>query len=147
MTQRKTSQLDLVIKSLSMKQNGLKNQILQVNVAIEKKNKSINTFRDYAEAYDIKNGSSLLHTVQIVKNNQAFYEQLARVMAIEQTELDKLEALKRELITNYHTLSTQHDGMEVLRDELRMQQAQQRDKREESELADTLLTREDAWSR
>jgi len=147
MSQRKTSQFDLVIKSLSMRQNGLKNQIMQVNVAIEKKKKSIKTFRDYAESHDIKDGSLILQTIQIVKNNQAFYEQLARVMAIEQTELDKLEALKQELMTHYHTLSAQRDGMEDLRDEIRLDQAQQRDKREESELADTLLTREGAWSR
>lgn len=149
-TARNPDQIDLMIKSFSLRKESIKNQIRQINSSITKKKISIETLRNYAESYEKKTESLSGQTIRIMINNQAFYQQLARVIYSETEELHKLETIKADLVANYHGLANKLDGLGSVRNDIRLEQEVAQDKLEESDLSDLSISRmakERAWNR
>jgi|GEM_PF-4773236 len=147
---RNPAQIDLMIKSFGLRKNSIKNQIMQINASIVKKKSSIEMFRNYAAANAHQPGSLSSQSVQIMKNNEAFYQKLAHVLDSETTDLVRLESIKTKLIASYHELTSKLDGLESIRRDIGLEQEAVLDKLEESDLSDlsiTVLSREREWNR
>jgi 3-methyladenine DNA glycosylase/8-oxoguanine DNA glycosylase len=149
-TRERASQLEIIIKSYTLKKETVKNQIMQVNHLITKKKLSLAKCIEYAETYKKNEETNILATALIMKNNQAFYEQLARVIQAERTELERLEKLKSDLVSNYRNYVNKIDGLSSVCEDIRNDYLSILDKREESNLSDlaiSILAKECTWNR
>lgn len=146
---RNPAQIELMIKSFSLRKNAVKNQIMQLNVTIAKKKQSIETLQNYAASYEKRTDTLLNQSAQIIKNNLAFYQQLAHVIHLEKTELEKLDKIKQDLTANYHELNNRLDAVSSIRDDIGLAMAAAMDKRDDSDLSDLSIVvsaREREWN-
>lgn len=110
-SQRDSRQIKTITKVYELKKEKLKNQIQQVDSSIIKKKQSIVRFEEYAESYAGKCDSMSFTTVQIIKNNEAFYQNLIRVIDSEKNDLQRLESIKKDLVGTYTIFSKKMDGL------------------------------------
>ncbi|MGQ3891082.1 flagellar FliJ family protein [Legionella sp. CNM-4043-24] len=146
---RNPAQIELMIKSFSLRKNAVKNQIMQLNATIAKKKQSIETLQNYAASYEKRTDTLLNQSAQIIKNNLAFYQQLAHVIHLEKTELEKLDKIKQDLTANYHELNNRLDAVSSIRDDIGLAMAAAMDKRDDSDLSDLSIVvsaREREWN-
>lgn len=111
---RDSRQIKTITRVYELKKEKLKSQIQQLDGSIAKKKQSIQRFEEYAEAYAGKCDSMSFSTVQIIKNNQAFYQNLARVIDSEKNDLQRLETIKKDLVGTYTAFSRKTDGLNDL---------------------------------
>lgn len=109
--QRDSRQIKTITRVYELKKEKLKNQIQQLDSTIIKKKQSILRFEEYARSYAGKCDSMSFSTVQILKNNQAFYQNLLRVIDSEKNDLQRLETIKKDLVGTYTTFSRKTDGL------------------------------------
>lgn len=114
MSELNDSAIKTVLTVYGLKKDKLAHQIYQVNESIHKKKQSIAKFEEYAASYHQKCDVMSLKNSQILINHQAFYQNLAKVIASEQQDLLKLTQIHQELITHCSQFMTKIDGLEAL---------------------------------
>ena len=112
----KARQLTSIIKIFELKKGHFKNNIYKANQLIEKKIASIQTLTQYAASYADKLDDASLTTIQIIKNNRLFYQQLQQVIQTEKKEIEKLEAIKRDLVSKYLGFDKKISGLNTVYD-------------------------------
>lgn len=133
-------QIKTITKVYELKKEKIKNQIYQVDASIGKKKQSIIRFQEYADSYADKCDSMRFSTVQIIQNNEAFYQNLAKVIDSENNDLIRLETIKRELIGSYTVFVKKMDGLNNLCDQLAREQLAALDKIEDNENYDLAIS-------
>lgn len=143
--QHDTRQIKTVTKVYELKKEKIKNQIFQLDGSIDKKKQSILRFQEYADSYAAKCDSMSFTTTGIIKNNQAFYQNLAQVIDSEKNDLTRLETIRKQLIGSYTDYVRKMDGLNNLcqqRDRENMVVLEKIEDNENHDLAISIATRE-----
>lgn len=138
--QHDTRQIKTITKVYELKKEKIKNQIYQVDGSITKKQQSILRFQEYADSYAAKCDSMNFNTIQIIKNNQAFYQNLAQVIDSEKKDLMRLETIRKELIGSYTVYVRKMDGLNNLCQQLDRENMVVLEKVEDSENYDVAIS-------
>ncbi|MDP1603551.1 MAG: hypothetical protein Q8M03_09830 [Legionella sp.] len=132
---RDPQQILLLSRVQTIKTEKIKQQIAQINDAIRKKELTIQQFEHYAQTYDELLGATLLQ-VHVLKNNEAFHHNLMRVINAEKSDLNRLAAMKKQLLSSYVQSANRADGFDSLHADLVHEKMQHRTKVHEEEIND-----------
>lgn len=136
MSQLDDALLTTVLKVYGLKKDRLGNQIYQVNNSITKKKQSIAKFEEYAASYSDKCDSMILKNSQILINHQAFYQNLAKVIASENQDLQKLTHIHKELVANCRQFINKIEGLEAMQANNLLEKQTEQDNACDHELSD-----------
>jgi len=136
MSHHHDAMLTTVLKVYGLKKDRLGHQIYQVNDSISKKKQSIAKFEEYEASYRNKYDSSLAKNSQILINHQAFYQNLAKVIASEQHDLLKLTRIRDELVASCCQFMNKIDGLEAMRAKNLSAKQLEQDNAEDNALSD-----------
>lgn len=140
-TLRNANQINTILMVYSLEIEKIKKQIHQINDALSKKKISLEKFHEYAASYAEKCHSFSLQTIQMIKNNQAFYQNLVRVIDAEKNDLVKLEKIKQQLSDSYRVLSVKIEGLNNFCAEIHRENRMIIDTIEENECLDLSVIR------
>jgi hypothetical protein len=146
---RDVKQIQLLSRVQTLKTEKIKQQIAQVNEAIKIKETTIQQFEQYAKNYGETLGSMLLD-VRVLKNNEAFHYNLMRVIHAEKKDLNRLAAMKKQLMFSYLQSVNRVDGFTRLHADLLNETMAHRARVSEEEINDlgnTLKGLKNIWNR
>ena len=135
-----TRQIKTITRVYDLKKEKIKNQIHQLDSSITQKKESIVRFEEYAHSYADKCDSMSFSNIQIIINNQAFYQNLAQVIASEKNDLIKLESIRKELVGSYLVFVKKMDGLNALCSQLDREKLAALEKIEDSENYDLAIS-------
>lgn len=138
---QKSKQLTSLIKIFELKKEPIKNNILKINQLLDRRNSSLQKLQQYAASYVAELDNFSATTVQIIKNNRLFYEQLQQTILTEKKEIAKLETIKPDLLRKYLEIDGKINGLNTWRDGIVQEQKNAIEKSEDNDNFEQIITR------
>lgn len=137
---REESQLERILHVYECKKDRLRLKIIRLEKELESKKDIVKKFKTYAKEYANKSDSLSMKDVEMIKNIEAFYQNVCQVIAVEEKSLLKLEDTKKSLLNEVNRLGQKIEGLNKFLTERQLKEVQSLTRDENIEMEALYLT-------